>query len=233
MPNDVSERNGAVQFPVPSAILPGGTHLPALIGHTSQIAWANQIRSQISASFDRLVIAIESGNNRYRGLDAAEITALLEMVETHRAAILSIPDAQHFLDHWQDPVDRVQRLIHGDERWKGIMEARSLRNPRPDALVPLRYLGFDDTAGIRIFKFGRLPATADTPVYRVHASVDLFLKHKISLQDGLSMCSAIMTAGETTTHHLTDDDCLAFIALRPIRSDRKPPKRKPAIPPAS
>jgi hypothetical protein len=232
MPNNVAERNAPVQISG-SGILPGGVNLPVLNGLPSQVIWANQIREQISASFERLVMAVASGVNRYKGLEPEETSALLDIVEEHRLRVLSVPDAQYFLDHWQDPVDRVQRLIHNDERWKSIVEARSVRHPRPDVLVPLRYMGFDDAAGVRIFKFGRLPAVAGTPVFRVHASVQLFLKHKISFQDGPSMCSAIMAAGEVPSHQLTDDDCLAFISLRPTKADRKPPKRKPSIPPAS
>lgn len=233
MPNDVAERYNPVQHSGSGGILPGGATLPVLNGLASQVIWANQIREQISAGFERLVISIASGVNRYKGLEAAETTTLLDVVEEHRLRVLSVTDAQYFLDHWQDPVDRVQRLVHGDERWKAIVEARAGRHPRPDAALPLRYMGFDDAAGVRSFKFGRLPALAGTPVFRVRASIQLFLKHKISFQDGPTMCSAIIASGEVTSHDLTDDDCLAFISLRPAKTDRKPPKRKPSIPPAS
>jgi hypothetical protein len=233
MPNDVSEKNGPVQVSGSGSVNAGGASLPALNGLASEILWADRIRIQIGASFDRLAASIEAGTNRYRGLEPAEVSTLLGVLEEHRGKVLSHPDAQHFLDRWQDPVDRVQRLIHSDDRWKSIVEARSVRNPRPDVLVPLRYMGFDDAAGIRIFKFGRLPATSTTPVFRVHAPVGLFLKHKISLQDGPSMCSAIMAAAEAATHILTDEDCLAWLSQHPARADAKHPKRKPAIPPAA
>jgi hypothetical protein len=239
MPNDVSERNGAVQSSESVGVLPeaaegtGAVALPQLHGSASQISWATQIRAQVDLSFQRVVNAIQSGANKYKGLESPETEALLSMVGQHRASVLGVSDAQHFLDHWQDPVDRVQRLINGDPRWKTIMEARALRNPRQDVAAPLRYMGFDDASGVRIFKFGRLPASPETPVFTVHADVALFLKHKISFQDGPAMCSAIVASGEFGNHQLTDEDCLAFVSLRPSKADRKPPKRKPAIPPAA
>lgn len=231
MPNDVSERNGPMQVSGSSGVSNGGGSAPALTGLASQISWATQIRSQVNVSFDRLANAVESGINRYKGLESSETASLLAIVEEHRAQVLGVADAQYFLDHWQDPADRVQRLIHGDERWKSIVEARSLRHPRQDAPVPLRYMGFDDADGVRIFKFGRLPASAGTILYKVHASVGLFLKHKISFQDGPAMCSAIMAVDEVAHHQLTDDDCALFVSQRPQKADRKAPKRKPAIPP--
>jgi hypothetical protein len=233
MSNDVSERHGAAQLSRSAGVSGGGSTDATLHGHASQISWANQIRTQIVSSFDRLVTSVESGANRYRGLEPGEISTLLAVVEEHRIKVLGVQEAQYFLDHWQDPVDQVQRLIHSDERWKNIVESRALRNPRPETSVPLRYMGFDDAGGTRIFKFGRLPANADTVIYKVSASVDLFRKHKISFQDGPAMCAAIVANGEVESHELTDDDCLAFLSLRSSKVDKTTQKRKPAIPPAS
>lgn len=224
MLNDVSVRFGPMQSS-------GQVPLPALTGDPTQISWATRIRAEVSLSFDRVIIAIQTGTNKYKGLEPSETEKLLFLVEEHRADVLGVPEAQYFLDHWQDPVDRVQRLIHGDARWRVIIEAKAARNPRHDAPVTLRYMGFDDAAGVRIFKFGRLPAAPDTPVFAVHADVSLFLKHKISFQDGPSLCSAIVSFNEREKHLLTDEDCLNFISLRPVKADRKAPKRKPAIPP--
>ncbi|MES1261131.1 MAG: hypothetical protein ABUS49_05275 [Acidobacteriota bacterium] len=189
--------------------------------------WATQIRKQVELSFDRLITAILAGTNRYKSLEPAEVTTLLGAVDEHRAKVLFVTDAAYFLDHWQDPVDRVQRLIHGDLRWQAIVEARAARHPRPDAVVPVRYMGFDDAKGVRIFKFGRLPVGAMSPVYTVQVAVDLLLKHGISFQDGPAMCSAIMAAGIAESHQVTDEDCLAFVALRPARAERKAPRKKP------
>ena len=142
--NGVSERNGPPRAAGSQSVAAGGHHLPPLTGQGTQILWANQIRKQVEVSFDRLVSAIVAGTNRYKSLEAAEVTILLGAVDEHKAKILGVTDARYFLDNWQDPVDRVQRLIHADVRWQGIVLARSARHPRPDVIVPVRYMGFDD-----------------------------------------------------------------------------------------
>ncbi len=239
MPNDGPDRNvllspqetipqgtthqgktGSQEFPV------AGRPLPALTGQVSQISWANQIRTQIELSFGRIAAAVTAGTNRYKSLEPAETALLLEVVEGHRDRVLASTDAQYFMDQWQDPLDRAQRLIHADQRFLAIVEARTARNPRPEPVVPVRYMGFDDAKGIRNFKFGRLPANSATPIFRVSVPVSLLLAHGISFQDAPSMCAAIMSATEAENHLLTAEDCLAFVALRPVKADRKPPRKK-------
>jgi hypothetical protein len=59
----------------------------------------------------------------------------------------------------------------------------------------------------------------------------MFLRHKISFQDGPAMCSAIMAAcPEPKDHWVTDEDSLEFISRRPVKADRKPPRQKQALP---
>ncbi len=211
MPNDASE-------------LP----LPALTGDSSQVAWAFQIRRQVDQSFDRISVAVASGTNRYKALTPEETAVLLAVVAEHRGDVLGKCSAQYFLEHWQDPVDRAQRLIHTDPRWLALVEARAARNPKPDAVAPIRYMGFDDAKGVRMFKFGRLPANPSTPVYKISVHVQLLLSHGISFQDAPSMCAAILASREASSCTITEEDCLSFIALRPAKADRKAPRRKAA-----
>ena len=228
MPNGLSERNGPLSSAGPHSVSTGRRHLPPLTGPATQLLWADQIRQQVEISFDRLTSAILAGTSRYKSLEPAEVTSLLSVVSEHRNRILSVTEASYFLDHWQEPVDRVQRLIHADLRWQTIVESRAARHPRADAVVPVRYMGFDDAKGVRNFRFGRLPSGASTPVYTVQVAVQLLLKHGISFQDGPSMCSAIMANGMAESHQVTDEDCLAFVALRPVRPERKAPRKKAA-----
>jgi hypothetical protein len=204
----------------------GGHSLPALTGQPGQIAWALQIRSQIEQTFGRISAAVSAGTNRYKALEPLETELLLKAVEEHRSRVMGTTDAQYFTDQWQDPLERAQRLIHADFRWLNILEARAARNPKQEPVVPVRYMGFDDAKGIRSFKFGRLPAGAASPVFRVSVPVNLLLSHGISFQDAPSMCAAIMAAKDAEDHLLTEDDCIAFVAMRPVKTDRKPPRRK-------
>jgi len=216
----------------------GESGFPLLTGPAARISWANHLRTQVNDGFDRLSEAVRAGSSRYKALLPAEVTEILAVIEEHRSTVLSVSDSQYFLDRWPDPVDAVARLIHGDDRWKKVVLARSARNVRPEPVVPIRYLGFDDTKGVRFFKFGRLPSSASNPVFVIQVPVALLLRHGISFQDGPSMCSTLMAAREisdlgASSHEVTDEDCAAFVAQRPAKTTRKPPRRVAAAAPAS
>jgi len=230
--NDVSERNAAPGQTGQSGALSQGVSavlaLPVLHGHPNQVYWAEQTRKQVIASFDRIAAAITAGNNRYKGLEPAEVGDLLAVVAQHQAVVLQVTEAQYFTDNWQDPPDRAQRLINADPCWTAIVAARAVRNPRPETVVPVRYMGFDDAKGVRVFKFGRLPAGESNAIFRVQVPISMLLSHGISFQDAPAMCAAIIANREAENHCLTDEDCQAFIALRPVKGERKAPRKKAA-----
>jgi hypothetical protein len=202
-----------------------------LEGTAGQISWAAEIRDRVNAEFDRVRASIEEGSNKFRALDRNETATLLALIEEHRAQVLSAGQAEYFIAQWQNPADRLMRVLNGDVRWKTINDARAARRPRGEAVAPIRYLGFDDAAGTRIYKFGRLPSHDGMEIFVVSMAVEMFLKHKISFQDGPAMCSAIMAAGpEPKDHWVTDEDSLEFIARRPVKAERKPPRQKQALP---
>ncbi len=204
----------------------GRRSMPALNGSATEIANATRIRDDIDAEFDRVRASIEAESNKNRPLDRSETICLLALIEEHRAAVLSNVDAAYFVNHSHD-VGRAERLLHEDKRWKVVQEARSARRARSEAANPIRYLGFDDAASVRVFKFGRLPAHDGMEIFTVSVPVELFLKHRIAFQDGPAMCSAVMAASaEPKNHMLEDADGLEFIARRPVKAERKPPRQK-------
>src|SRR5579859_2353022 len=99
MPNEISEMTGPLKSAGAKPLSVSGGPLPELIGVTSQIAWATQIRAQVSVSFERIATAVLAGTNRYKGLEPAEIETLLAAVEQHRLNVLRNPEARYFLDH--------------------------------------------------------------------------------------------------------------------------------------
>jgi len=202
-----------------------------LRGTPDQVSWAREIRERVRAEFDRVRRSIEAGSNKFRALDRTETATLLTLLEEHRTDALSADQAEYFIAEWQNPADRLQRVFNGDERWRAIHDARAARRPRAEALAPIRYLGFDDAKGTRIYKFGRLPSHEGMEIFVVNMTIEMFMKHKISLQDGPAMCSAIMAASdEPKDHWVTDDDSLEFIARRPAKAERKPPRQKQPLP---
>jgi hypothetical protein len=241
MPNDVRDQrrdsfdsggiSGGVRAPADHNGDGGGHNHVVLRGAADQISWAREIRARVSAEFDRVRSSIEAGSNKFRALDRTETATLLTLIEEHRAAVFSRDQADYFIAEWQNPADRLQRVFNGDERWRAISDARAARRPKSEAAAPVRYLGFDDAGGTRIYKFGRLPSRAGMEIFVVNMDVAMFLKHKISFQDGPAMCSAIMAASaEPKDHWVTDDDSLEFIARRPVKADRKPPRQKQPLP---
>jgi hypothetical protein len=192
-----------------------------LHGPDDEVSWAREIRGRVKNEFDRVRRSIEAGSNKYRALDRSETATLLALIDELRASVLSADQAGYFIAEWNNPADRLQRLLHGDARWKAINDARAARRPRPDDAAPIRYLGFDAAGGTRIYKFGRFPSRDGMEIFVVNMAVDMFLKHKISFQDGPAMCSAIMAAGPEPM-----DYSLEFIARRPVKAERKPPRQK-------
>jgi hypothetical protein len=235
MPNDDRDQrrdsfdSGGISGGVRLAPVEDG--LALLEGTAGQVAWAHEIRHRVNAEFDRVRASIEAGSNKFRALDRNETANLLALLEEHRATVLADDRAEYFIAQWQNPPDRLMRVLNGDERWKTINDARAARRPRAEAAAPIRYLGFDDAAGTRIYKFGRLPSHDGMEIFVVSMAVEMFQRHKISFQDGPAMCSAIMAASpEPKDHWVTDEDSLEFIARRPVKADRKPPRQKQALP---
>jgi hypothetical protein len=201
--------------------------MPPLSGNAAQIDTACQIRIEVNAAFDTFERSVLSDSNQSRPQDRAETASLLALLREHRTNVMAVSDARHFIERWREPAGSLQSLVDGDRRWKAIAEARATRRSAVATIAPVRYLGFDDAAGMRIYKFGRLPALAGAEVFRVRMPVDQFLRHKISFQDGPSMCSTIMAAAaEPKDHLVTDADSESFISRRPVKAERKPFARK-------
>ncbi len=100
----------------------------------------------------------------------------------------------------------------------------------------LRYLGFDQQKGMRVFRFERIAAGEVSRILLVTADVDLFAKHHIGLQEGPALCLHLLTEdpgpvtqdGPSLRYSLSDGDMLAHIARGPAQRKRARPGRKRA-----
>lgn len=103
--------------------------------------------------------------------------------------------------------------------------------------MELRYLGFDQKRTSRVYSFecmveGKAPAR-----YAVSVEMDLFLKHRVGIQEGPALCARKLTAGFAADdnaaachqgdHELTNDDLLAFTGERAAAEARKAESRRP------
>ena len=87
-----------------------------LEGTAGQIAWAGEIRERVNAEFDRVRASIEAGSNKFRALDRNETATLLDLLEEHRAIVLAAAKADFFIAHWQNPPDRLMRVLNADAK---------------------------------------------------------------------------------------------------------------------
>jgi hypothetical protein len=96
--------------------------------------------------------------------------------------------------------------------------------------MDLRYMGFDQTQNRRVYKFDYCAKGVPPAGFLVSADIALFLKHRISIQDGPSLCARKLANDIETLqpgeHELTNDDMLAFATDRAAAEARKAEQRK-------
>jgi hypothetical protein len=113
--------------------------------------------------------------------------------------------------------------------------------PLPDkrgAEAQLRYMGFEQTGGVRTYRFERAASGEPTRVIIVTIDVKLFVKHRIGMQDGPTLCLRHLAVPENATVEnqvIGEADMLAFIASRPAAGPSRAFRRKhtPPVPPAA
>ena len=73
-----------------------------MIGTANQIAWAEQIRVQVSAEFDRVRKALESAAEKQSGKRRADTEAMIAILEEKRAEVMAREEAGYFIHDWQE-----------------------------------------------------------------------------------------------------------------------------------
>ncbi len=100
----------------------------------------------------------------------------------------------------------------------------------------LRYMGFEQTAGVRTYRFERVVPSEGSRIIIVTIDVKLFVKHRIGMQEGPTLCLRHLAIPENTTLEnqiLTDADMLAFIASKPAAGPSRAFRRKHSPPSAA
>ena len=97
--------------------------------------------------------------------------------------------------------------------------------------MELRYMGFHQEQNTRVYSFD---CTADgKSAVRLAVSVDmrLFLKHRVGIQEGPTLCAQKLTADLASNspeeHELTNADLVAYTADRAAAEARKAESRRP------
>ena len=91
-----------------------------LIGTVNQIVWAEQIRAQVDAEFDRVRKVLESVAGKQSPQDRTDLQAIIRLLEDKRAEVMGKEQAGYFIHDWQELRDQVRQLIVGDPRYRAI-----------------------------------------------------------------------------------------------------------------
>ena len=96
--------------------------------------------------------------------------------------------------------------------------------------MELRYMGFEQHDNTRVYKFDGVEKGQLIVQLVVTADLALFLKHRISLQEGPAISARKLTTDSAGQHdhQLTDDDLLVFTTARADEEARKAELRRKA-----
>jgi hypothetical protein len=98
-----------------------------MIGTANQVEWAERIKKQVSAEFDRVAKALESAAGKQLEQKRMETKAVIAILEDKRAEVMAQDRAGYFIHEWQELRDQVQQMITKDSRYQAI---RANRAPR-------------------------------------------------------------------------------------------------------
>ena len=98
----------------------GGSLQRAMTGTVNQIAWAEQIKAQVDAEFDRVRRALEAVGRSQSGKVRRNTQLMIGILEEKRAEVMWNEQAGYFIHDWQELRDQVRRMIVGDSRYKTI-----------------------------------------------------------------------------------------------------------------
>jgi hypothetical protein len=93
---------------------------PLLRGNPFQVEWAERIRPQVRAEFDRVARAFQAVANRQSGSKRAATEAIIAMLEEKRTDVMSREDAGYFIRDWQEIHDQVRQMIRKDPRYETL-----------------------------------------------------------------------------------------------------------------
>lgn len=103
------------------------------------------------------------------------------------------------------------------------------REKTPEHLRP-RYLGFEQTGSVRVYRFERAVPREEKKTFIVTADLALFIKHHVGVQEGPALCLRILTMEldafqspepPSSSHALTDSDMLAYVFFRNAATVKK------------
>ena len=98
-----------------------------MIGTANQVDWAERIKRQVSAEFDRVAKALESAMSRQAEPKREKTLTAIAILEEKRAEVMAQDEAGYFIREWQELRDQVRQMITQDSRYQAIRANRTAR----------------------------------------------------------------------------------------------------------
>ena len=99
----------------------------SMSGRASLVEWAERIRGQVNAEFDRVAASFRSIACKQADDKRAYTTDVIAILEEKRAEVMSRTDAGFFIHDWQEIGDQVRLMIFHDPRYQAIKSNRAAR----------------------------------------------------------------------------------------------------------
>ena len=96
-------------------------------GTASQVEWAERIKCQVNAEFDRVARSFRSVAGKQNDDKRAETEAIIAILEEKRAEVMGREQAGYFIHDWQEISDQVRQMIFQDARYQAIKSNRMAR----------------------------------------------------------------------------------------------------------
>lgn len=91
-----------------------------MTGTDNQVEWAERLRAQVDAEFDRVASAFRALEGKQSHARRADTEAILAILEEKRGAVMKREEARYYIREWQEMSDRVRRMIIDDPRYQEI-----------------------------------------------------------------------------------------------------------------
>jgi hypothetical protein len=91
-----------------------------LSGTASQVEWAERIKREVNAEFDRVAASFRSVAAKQAEGKRADTECIITILEDKRAEVMSRKQAGYFIHDWQEISDQVREMISLDPRYQAI-----------------------------------------------------------------------------------------------------------------
>lgn len=96
-----------------------------LTGTVNQIEWAERIRVQVNAEFDRVARVLAEAASKQSDPNRANTHSMIAILEEKRLDVMANTRAGYFIHDWQELRDQVRQMIMKDHRYKAIKAGES------------------------------------------------------------------------------------------------------------